>query len=359
MKVMQWNMTAYNTQFSELKLLINDYQPDCLCLQETRYVNKNIKPPSGYKAIEPIIPRQPNNNDNSSDATGRRGVALLINNNINYKELHINVPNNIEAVAAQIYSGKYYSVCSMYLSPNKNVTKTDIMTIINQLPKPFLLLGDMNARHERWGDENPRVSNAKGAIFDELLLDQDIDLLNEDQNTHYSVQHGTSSLIDLSLASADCFPDFECAVLPDRHGSDHYPIIIEKHPTPELGEPSLRFKTEKADWSKFKNLTAKFSKPDGQYDIDEEVDYLTTFMLNAASEAIPVSKTPTKRKIPVPWFNARCRQVKIEKRRAERALKRNHNETNLIAFRRLNALCRKTFNEARRESWAEYVSTSI
>ena len=357
MKVMQWNMTAYNTQFSELKLLINDYQPDCLCLQETRYVNKNIKPPSGYKAVEPIIPRQPNNNDNSSDATGRRGVALLINNNINYKELHINVPNNIEAVAAQIYSGKYYSVCSMYLSPNKNVTKTDIMTIINQLPKPFLLLGDMNARHERWGDENPRVPNAKGAIFDELLLDQDIDLLNEDQNTHYSVQHGTSSLIDLSLASADCFPDFECAVLPDRHGSDHYPIIIEKHPIPELGEPSLRFKTEKADWSKFKNLTAKYSKPDGQYDIDEEVDYLTTFMLNAASEAIPVSKTPTKRKIPVPWFNARCRQVKIEKRRAERALKRNHNETNLIAFRRLNALCRKTFNEARRESWAEYVST--
>ena len=101
---MQWNLTSYNTQFSELKLLINDYQPDCLCLQETRYVNKNIKPPSGYKAVEPIIPRQPNNNNNGSDDTGRRGVALLINNNINYKELQINVPNNIEAVAAQIYS---------------------------------------------------------------------------------------------------------------------------------------------------------------------------------------------------------------------------------------------------------------
>ena len=355
MKVLQWNMTSYTTQFDELKILIEDHVPDCICLQETRHANKTIPYcPSGYKFLQPPISRRPDSDDEDA---AYRGVALLYNKNVNIKKLDLNLPNNIEAVAAQIYVDKYYTVCSMYLSPNKTVRKSEIIQIIDQLPQPFLLLGDMNARHTRWGDENNRTNNPKGEIFEELLIEQDMELLNETENTHYSIQHGTKSLIDLSIASSDCFPDFECTVLKELHNSDHYPIIVKKQPTPEIGEPSLRFQTEKADWTKFKNLTIHYSRPEGEQDIDEEVEYMTNFIIDAASESIPVSRKRRKEKIPVPWFNAQCREAKIKRRRAERALQRNHNVQNLLAYRRLCAECRKTYNEAKKKSWADYVSS--
>ena len=52
-----------------------------------------------------------------------------------------------------------------------------------------------------------------------------------------------------------------------------------------------------------------------------------------------------------------CKDVHTERNRAENTLKRRHNETNLIEFRRMNALCRKTFKTAKRDCWKEYVST--
>ena len=59
---------------------------------------------------------------------------------------------------------------------------------------------------------------------------------------------------------------------------------------------------------------------------------MTNFIIDAASESIPVSRKRRKEKIPVPWFNAQCREAKI-KRRAERALQCNHNVENLLAYK--------------------------
>ena len=131
MKVLQWNMTSYTAQFNELKTLIEDldHVPDCVCLQETRHANKTIPYcPSGYEFHQPPISRRPDSDDEDA---AYRGVALLYNKNVNIKKLDLNLPNNIEAVAAQIYVDKYYTVCSMYLSPNKTVRKSEIIQIID------------------------------------------------------------------------------------------------------------------------------------------------------------------------------------------------------------------------------------
>ena len=145
MKIIQWNMTSYFTQFEELKNLIQETEPDCLCLQETRHGNKNAHPPSGYRIVQ-STPNQNAQQANNSNAPQQRGVAILIGKKINYKIVPLSVPDPIEVVAAQIYSGRYYTVCSLYLSPNQQVTKRDLVMLLEQLPKPFLILGDMNAR---------------------------------------------------------------------------------------------------------------------------------------------------------------------------------------------------------------------
>ena len=189
MDVIQWNITSYQAQFEQLKLLLHENSnPACLCLQETRHKGQKIYPPSGYEVISSIKRRSDDH---------ERGVAILINRSINFKQISLQTSTNIEAVAARVWFGRYYTVCSIYLSPSLTVQEADLLNLINQLPRPFLILGDVNARHPRWGEP---ISNDKGNLFEKILVEQDIALLNEADKTHYSVQHGSSTLIDLSIA---------------------------------------------------------------------------------------------------------------------------------------------------------------
>ena len=340
MNILQWNLTSFNTNFNELKILIKENEPACICLQETRHGDKILKPPSGYQ-----IKQSPKKRDDDHD----RGVAILVRNNINSKEISLNT--SLQAVASKIWLGRWYTICSVYL-PHITVTKAEILQLIQQLPEPFLLLGDMNARHQLWGEEQ---DNTKGKIFEELLTDEDIILLNNNEPTHYHIQTNSYTTIDLSIASSDCFLDFSQKILPNLHGSDHYPIMINKILAQRLGEPSNRFKTEKADWIKFNELTSNFSSenPDN---INQETDELTSFIIQAARQSIPISNR-TSNKTPVPWWNTDCTNCYRERKRAERANKRNPCMANRIALKRLRAVCRNTFKKAQTESWINYVSS--
>ena len=347
MKVIHWNMGSYFANFEELKILINESNnPECLCLQETRHTNPTtIYPPSGYS----VIPSRKARDDESE-----RGVALLINKTVNFEPFPLTLPEKIEAVAARLWlDSQYHTICSIYLSPSIRYAKEDLTPIINQLPKPFLLLGDMNAKHPTWGEP----ANNNGRIFDQLLSEHDIALLNAETKTHFSIQHGTYSLIDLSIVNIEAITDFTCLVGENRYGSDHFPVVIEK-PTIHLDEEApLRFKTEKADWPEFKNRTKNYPSYPNNADINQKVDHLTNFILEAAYASIPTSSRPGNGKIPVPWFNEECRRVHRERKRAERALQRVHTTANVIACRRLNALCRYTFKNAKRDSWMKYISS--
>ena len=344
--IVHWNITSYYTNFEELKLLIteNSY-PECICLQETRHGVRLLRPPSKYNLIQSTKRR-----DNDSE----RGVALLINKKINYEEIQLNLNGNVEAVAARIWLGRYYTICSIYLSPSLPIHENEILELINQLRAPYLLLGDMNARHSMWGEP---TENAKGKLFEKLILEQRLFLLNDHEKTHYNIQNNVSTLIDLSLTSTDAYPDFSASVLECAYGSDHHPIKIEKLSTPEIGQPSYKFKTEKADWIKFSQCTENYSKLSPDTDINVQVDHLTEFLLEAAREAIPVSMGGANNKIPLPWWNNECEAVHAERKRARRALHRTYSTANLIAVRRLNAKCRKTFKEARKTAWMKYVSS--
>ena len=76
-----------------------------------------------------------------------------------------------------------------------SVKETSLISLLNYKP-PYVLLGDMNAKSPTWGETSV---NDKGKIFDELLIEQDISLLNDNSYTHYHIQTNTYSTIDLSF----------------------------------------------------------------------------------------------------------------------------------------------------------------
>ena len=341
MQIIQWNITSMNTNFSELKVLIKETNPTCLCLQETRHGSKILTPPSNYNIVQSKKKR---------DDDHERGTVILVRKDTNYEEITLNSP--LQVAAVKIWLGRWYTVCSLYL-PHIPVERAEILSLIEQLPKPFLLLGDMNARHHLWGEP---VDNEKGKLFERLLLEEDISLLNSESPTHYHQQTNTFTTIDLSICSSDCYPDFTHQVTDSLRGSDHYPILLDKIQTPEAEEPNLRFKTERADWKKFKLLTNNYIPPESTENIDETIEHLNSFIMQAATESIPLSKGK-RNKIPIPWWNDTCKKVHTERKRAERAFKRNRSTSNLIAFKRTQAVCRRTFKEARKSAWRKYIST--
>ena len=107
-------------------------------------------------------------------------------------QILVNLTTTLEATAIQRETSRKYTVCSLYLPPNDNVTYEEIVNLIQQLPQPFLLLGDMNSRHPIWGDV---LSNTKGNMIAAILENEDVGLLNNGEPTHFHVQTGTLSCI--------------------------------------------------------------------------------------------------------------------------------------------------------------------
>ena len=215
---------------------MQEFSPIVISLQETM-LDVNTPCPKEYSsfrtAYDPII-------------GSRHGCILYIRRDIPHIPLTLNSP--LQAVAVQIKAKKLYTVCSLYLPPDDNIPYEDIVDLLHQLPRPFLILGDFNSRHQLWGDT---VSNQKGRMISSLIENEEIGFLNTGEPTHYHIQTGTLSCIDLSLCSPDCLMDFSWRVVDDLHSSDHFPVIVTLADGPPEQRPS-RWCLEKADWSKFK-----------------------------------------------------------------------------------------------------------
>jgi len=212
----------------------------------------------------------------------------------------------------------------------------------------------MNARNPMWGDT---VTNEKGRIFEELIINNpQISLLNDNNPTHYHIQTNSYSVIDLSLCSADILLEFTYSISRSSYSSDHFPIILNINTPTIIAATPERFKTTKANWTQFRNLTNTALKANDFSNIKDAIEFIETTIIGAANATIPKTGNITSRP-PVPWFNDECRRYRRNMLRAERALRRNYSVINAIAYKRARAQCRFIMNKARKQSWQSYVST--
>ena len=185
--ILQWNLQSYRTKFSELKSLLHIHAPLCVCLQETLLNPDHTHfSPSQY-CMEC--------NSRTRHDGHERGAALLIHRRLSYRRIPLNT--SLQAVAVSLHLERTYTVCSLYL-PHIAVTSASLENLLQQLPEPFLLLGDMNAHSPLWGPLDSQT-DARGQLFTTLLHNYPISLLNNHRPTHYHVQTGSLSTVDLSL----------------------------------------------------------------------------------------------------------------------------------------------------------------
>ena len=117
--------------YEETLLLLKDYEPAALCLQETHLKDTDTISIRNYTAFHTFSA----NNERTAG-----GVSIFINNYAPYS--HVPLNTNLQAVAVSITLHRVITLCSIYIPPSSRLSPKDLDDLIPQLPSPFILLGD-------------------------------------------------------------------------------------------------------------------------------------------------------------------------------------------------------------------------
>ncbi|GFO17782.1 RNA-directed DNA polymerase from mobile element jockey [Plakobranchus ocellatus] len=197
------------SNFEELKLLLNRSQSAVVALQECRLGEGQVLP-RGYTLLLP-----------QGGSPGGE-AALLIRNRTRFSE--IDLKTGLHAAVATISLEKTLTVCSLYLPPNSPGSKLSLPELFEQLPKPFLVLGDFNAHSPAWGDSH---RDGRGRMLEEFTAENDLIILNSGEQTFVHSAYHSTSAIDLAVASPSIAAECSWAAHSDLCGSDHFPIFLK------------------------------------------------------------------------------------------------------------------------------------
>ncbi|GBN62979.1 hypothetical protein AVEN_125268-1 [Araneus ventricosus] len=155
----------------------------CIGLQETFLSSNNSLKLRGYNSVR------------KDAATGNNhsgGVCILTSNL--YPSTPLTLHTSLQAVAVQVHARTLVTVCSVYLPPHDVISQQDLDTLVDQLPTPFILLGDFNGHSTLWGSDD---TNSRGRQIERFISNNCLCLLNNDEKTYFhepTPLRGTSSL---------------------------------------------------------------------------------------------------------------------------------------------------------------------
>lgn len=343
--ICQWNVKSLFQRLDDTKLLIKDKHIDILCLQETRLKNTDKVNIKSFKEVRQDF-------DGGISACG--GVAIYLRNNIYYEELTIQTRLQVVAIRASIPYP--VSICNLYL-PDQNTDKSEVLQVLNQLPRPFLMLGDLNAHNSLWGSVS---RNNNGKIIEEILLSDSHLLLNTyGIPTHFNFTSRTESVIDLALADSSLATKVLWSADEELHGSDHYPIYLKINTPKEKSSLNPKWRFHKADWNKFAGNVSFESvmEENSTLNADQIMQNINDEILLAAKMSIPQSKPSKGPVFVVPWWNKSCEDVLKQRSSAFRNYKLIPTLENWILFKKARALVKKTVRNSKSVSWARFISS--
>ena len=319
-------------KYEELNLLLHEFSPLGVFLQETMLGDTGSPCPKDYKTYS--LP--------FDAARGHHGGSSIF---VRYDVPHVQfaLQTHLQVIAVKLFLQRQYTICSIYLPPNEVVHDNDITSLLHQLPEPFLILGDFNGRHPLWGDI---TTNARGDLLSTFIEREGVGLLNTGEPTHFHVQTGSLTAIDLSLCSPNALLDFEWYVVNDRHTSDHFPIVLNTASGPPLPR-SPKWNLHRADWITFRTRSSVDATAGEFASVDEALEFLNSTLYSAALESIPRTTGIYRRK-PLPWWNNDCQRAHRTMRAAYTRYRLHKCDHYLVEFRRARAAFRSKIKKARK-----------
>ena len=337
-RIIQWNIRSLKQRLIYLNELINSLSPEIFCLQETKLENTNFEY-SGklYKAYHHI---------NRSKKVAAGGTSIFIKRNIPQSEIQLNT--NLQAKAVEVTLNKPITICSIYIAPDENFTKQQLIDLRNQLNPPFFILGDFNAHSPLW-EKGRQESDIRAKIIEDFFTQSNLCLLNDLSPTHIDATSFKKTSIDLSFCHPDLVSDFQWSVSDNLYDSDHFPITMNSKITQNSPIPQF-FNFKNTNWTNFTRECKQKLNLNSEKTFESFYDSLHTLI----EKHIPKSSLkPRKNKS---WFNEECNQAIIKKKTAQRKAITNPTIRNIIQYKIERAKSRKICQQAKTDSFKNYVS---
>jgi len=155
-------MRGLQANREELSLLLSQYDPTVVCIQETLlHSNKT----ASFKKYS-YYGRPISSVENNGSLHG--GVGILVKNTTPHQQLHINT--GLRAIALRATCHKTITICSIYLSPSTACNITELEDLIGQLPPPVLLLVNLNAHSQQWAPPTQHSRKDGGGLSSQIQL---------------------------------------------------------------------------------------------------------------------------------------------------------------------------------------------
>ena len=123
--------------------MICDFNPNILVLQETYFKPQYIVTLMGFDYYFKT---------NVSDGRAISGRSIFVRQGVPHEPLQLE--SHLQVVAVKVSLHRTITICCIYIPPHFTVAQKDLDDLVNELPQPFLLLGDFNGHNQLWGDDN-------------------------------------------------------------------------------------------------------------------------------------------------------------------------------------------------------------
>jgi Reverse transcriptase (RNA-dependent DNA polymerase)/Endonuclease-reverse transcriptase len=343
LRIIQWNCRTIHGKLNVIKHIIHEYRPHILALNETRLDEECQINLRGFYCIR-------------KDRTRRGGgVAILIREDVEFKEINFNISANcIENAACIInWHGKQLSILNCYIPPNAKITENDLRSIFNITDESYIIVGDLNAHNEIWGCFE---DNQRGRWLLDAIEHNDAVLMNTGAVTRVSCPPQRNSAVDMAICSRDVGLSQTWTPIENTYDSDHLPILIEL--TIVSARPIKL--TRRTDI--YKNIDKeKFGSEvyeefvDFQHAVTPEETY-KKFMniIKRKTSGCSVQKTKSKFIKPI-WWDEKCDEAMEQVSKAYKNLRDSGTREAYINLRRTEAVGKQVLRRTSKNSFQNFV----
>ena len=125
------------------------------------------------------------------------GVSMFIKSNL--PQSFVDVTSPLEAIVVNVTVHTTITFCNLYIPPSTALHLSDLANIEDQLPGPFVIVGDFNYHNYLWGGNQ---NDAKGKVMETFMTRSiNICLFNDDTPTYLHPLTGYFTSIDLTMCS--------------------------------------------------------------------------------------------------------------------------------------------------------------
>ncbi|GFX95438.1 putative RNA-directed DNA polymerase from transposon X-element [Trichonephila clavipes] len=278
----------------DVKDIIRQYHPVCVALQETFLKSCHTTKIRRYGCVR----------KDTEGPSVSGGVCIFTSLDVPSSALPLHT--SLQAVAVRIHSTSLITVCCLYFPPNTVIHQHDLTNLVDQLPAPFVILGDFNGHSTLWGSAK---TNPRGR----------------------QIEH-------------------------DLYNSHHFPVILS-HDSDTGGktfQPTYSY--SRADWALFTQLAVIIDEMIKTESVDTAVQEVTNVLITAAELSIPKSSSHFFQHYK-PWWNTDCQTAYKNQRKLWGIFRRYPTTENLLAFKKAKANARRVRRQSQRQSWIRYVSS--